>query len=65
MKDKFDSVIRSHQPPTAEQSEGGDVHSRQDFEEDDVSIDEDDTVSNDNNNSSGGGGALDESEIMN
>lgn len=64
MKDKFDSTIRSNQPPEI-QPISDDTH--EEFEEDDVSID-DDTVSNDNNNSSGGGGgngALDESEIMN
>ncbi|KAG5682116.1 hypothetical protein PVAND_011495 [Polypedilum vanderplanki] len=61
IKDKFDSVIRSHQQP--EQSDG-DMRSREDFDEDDdVSLDEDEidaTASNDNNNSSGG---LEESEI--
>lgn len=64
MKDKFDSVIRSHQLPEQPSStDGVDSRSRQEFEEDDISIEEDDTNSNDNNNSSGGG--LDESEIMN
>lgn len=63
MKDKFDSTIRSNQPPEIQPSSDD---AREDFE-DDVSIDEDDTVSNDNNNSSGGGGngGIDESEIMN
>jgi hypothetical protein len=69
LKDKFDSVIRSHQQPEQKpQSEGGDAPSREDFDEDEVSIDED-SASNDNNNSSGGGGGggvnLDDSEIMN
>ena len=64
MKDKFDSTIRSNQPPEIQPTSDD---AREDFEEDDVSIDEDDTVSNDNNNSSGGGGngGIDESEIMN
>lgn len=62
IKDKFDSVIRSHQQP--EQSDG-EIRLREDFDDDDddVSIDEDDidaTTSNDNNNSSNG---LEESEI--
>jgi hypothetical protein len=64
LKDKFDSVIRSHQQADADTSE---LRSRDDFEEaDDISL-EDDTTSNDNNNSSGGAGGieLEDSDIMN
>lgn len=50
IKDKFDSVIRSHQ-----QQEQQSDDQREDFEEeDDVSIDDVASLSNDNNNSSGG-----------
>lgn len=64
LKDKFDSVIRSHQQ--AEPTDSNELRSRDDFEEDDVSL-EDDTTSNDNNNSSGGAGGieLDDTEVMN
>ena len=61
IKDKFDSVIRSHQQT---EPSDGDVRSREEFDDDDdVSLDEEDidaTTSNDNNNSSGG---LEESEM--
>lgn len=66
LKDKFDSVIRSHQQ--AEQADTSELRSRDEFEEDDVSlIDEEDTTSNDNNNSSGGAGGieLDDTDVMN
>lgn len=60
IKDKFDSVIRSHQQP--EPTEG--IPLREDFDEDDdASIDDDDIVvpnDIDNNNSSG---TLEEAEI--
>jgi hypothetical protein len=57
IKDKFDSVIRSHQQP--EQSEG--IPLREDFDEDDdASIEDVPIDNNDNNNSSG---TLEESEI--
>lgn len=52
IKDKFDSVIRSHQQPEA--SEG--IPLREDFDEDDDDASIEDDVApndNDNNNSSG------------
>lgn len=57
IKDKFDSVIRSHQQP--EPAEG--IPLREDYEDDDASIDDPYAPNdNDNNNSSG---TLEESEI--
>lgn len=56
IKDKFDSVIRSHQQP--EPTEG--IPLREDFDDDDDASTEDEVAPNDNNNSSG---TLEESEI--
>lgn len=49
MRDKFDSVIRSHQQP--EQLEG--IPLREDLDEDDDDASIEDGAPNDNNNSSG------------
>jgi hypothetical protein len=56
IKDKFDSVIRSHQQP--EGSDG--IPLREDFDDDDDASNDDGDNDNDNNNSSG---TLEESEI--
>jgi hypothetical protein len=53
IKDKFDSVIRSHQQ-SSEQSDG--IPLREDLDDDE----DDEASNNDNNNSSG---SIDESEI--
>lgn len=60
IKDKFDSVIRSHQQP--DQSEG--IPLREDFDDDDDASndDGDDTAPNDNDNNNSSG-TLEESEI--
>lgn len=58
IKDKFDSVIRSHQHPEPAES----IPLREDFDdEDDASI-EDDVAPNDNDNNNSSG-TLEESEI--
>lgn len=58
IKDKFDSVIRSHQQP--EPTEG--IPLREDFDEDDDASIEDDAAPNDNDNNNSSG-TLEESEI--
>lgn len=59
IKDKFDSVIRSHQQPEPRES----TPMREGFEEDDDASIDDDAAPNDNDNNNSSG-TLEESEEM-